>query len=524
MKTTTIDWQAWLAKYLDDDQQTPLSIDSQIVVGQAVLDESPDFVARWLDFVAQESGQFTSHDALITEHELNQFTRPSAGLFAAKPNAYRELKSRQMILDVATNPTGYTALVDYVTGGTLRQFLSSPVPLFLDERKRAKHSFVAGSSGSGKSEYLKGIIYEYITRRPNDCIVIIDPHGELAYQVAKWPEVALLGRLALIDPSLIAGYTPAFNPLEIDSDPLTLEVILNQLFQSITTVLGADNQFSDTMSALLKPIVKYLLLREEPSSLDHLMQFVLGNETMRDEALQVLPNVNDRAYLEANFGSAGNRVESIGVTKHSIQTRLQQLLGEDVFRAFTCSASSFDLEDLIRQSKVIIFSLKETSGSNRFSPMNAIGRFIFAQLLSIVMKKDHPRFRGNPLPPIHAFVDEAHNYTIPAVKTVLAEARKYQLYLTLATQTIKNFTDQDIRGGVLKNCFVKFAGFQPNGVTDNASLVGVSPNDVTSLRKGEFYVSPGDLPRFKVRGRADLLGESHSVSAGQWQEVLEEQK
>lgn len=426
-----------------------------------------------------------------------------------------------LLRSLSASPLGYRQFVDLVSGGSLLPFLQRPVPIHVDERKRAKHTFVAGSSGSGKSEFLKALVFEYVTKRPNDAIVIIDPHGSFAKQVARFPEVARSGRLVYLDPGQFP-HTPVFNPLDCDADTASIDVHLSQLLQALTAVLSEGSEFSAAMTTLLKPCLKTLLYLPG-STLDDLMRFINGDEDLLQYADDVLTNPNDRAYLRATFGRGGHRGENLGQTKYSIQTRLQQLLGDDTFRHFLCGETSFDLEGLLAQSKIIIFSLKETSGDPTFSPINAIGRFLFAKLLGIALKKDHPSISSPVLPPIHCFTDESHNYCIPSIWTILAEARKYGLHLTLATQSLSNFDDRRIKDGVKKNTFLKVVGFQPNGVTDNSTLVGVSPGDISGLRAGQFYVAPGDLPRFRISVRSDLIDNTHAIPDLEWNEILAEQ-
>jgi len=520
-----VDWQRWLDRFLDEGWNFPGSerLQAQPVIGMSVLNDSPAFVVAWLDFMAQQSEAFPSYSTLTSQLKRG-VSKPPAGLFAVNAPAYKSQMIRyELLRSLSASPEGYIQFVDAICQGTLLPFLQQPVPVYLDERKRAKHTFVAGSAGSGKSELLKALILEYVIKRPQYALVLIDPHGTFTEQVARFPEVARSGRLVYLDPALFPSHTPVFNPLEIDVDAATLDVHLPQLLQALTAVLGEGAEFSAAMTTVLKPCLKALLLRPG-STLDDLMRFVRGDPQLLDHARAVLSNPNDLAFLDATFGKRGHKGENLGQTKYSIQTRLQQLLGDDTFRSFLCGQTSFRFEALLAQAKIIIVSLKETSGDPTFSPVNAIGRFLFARLLGIVLKKDHPAIDAPELPPIHCFVDESHNYCVPSIWTILTEARKYGLHLTLASQSLANFEDRRIRDGVKKNTFLKIAGFQPNGVTDNSTLVGASPDEITSLRAGTFYLAPGDLPRVKVSIRSDLLGTAHSISEDEWEAIKSEQR
>jgi DNA helicase HerA-like ATPase len=44
--------------------------------------------------------------------------------------------------------------------------------------------FISGGTGSGKSETLKHLIRSYVLDDPDNAIIIFDPHGKLATEVA----------------------------------------------------------------------------------------------------------------------------------------------------------------------------------------------------------------------------------------------------------------------------------------------------------------------------------------------------
>lgn len=54
-------------------------------------------------------------------------------------------------------------------------------------RDRAKHTYITGSSGSGKSELIKFITFSELKKEHRKGhIVLIDPNGDLAEQIQKW--------------------------------------------------------------------------------------------------------------------------------------------------------------------------------------------------------------------------------------------------------------------------------------------------------------------------------------------------
>lgn len=534
MKTSsteiTIPWRHFLNCYLHPRGEFPEDLESHIIVGHAVLTDSPEFLTQFLAFVSEKTQGFKTYEELLeVKDSLDLINITTAMLSNPSTRAKaRRINSDQVLLKRITRSTqSYINYINQFTGETLSRFISTPQPIWAHRDKTAKHSLITGGSGSGKSEQAKNIIDQTIARNPDSAILIIDPHSELSLQIAQWKSVANSGRLVYIDPHIFPDAVPTLNPLGIKPDPQSVEPVLNTIMTALSAVMGENAKFTQAMGVMLKTIIKYLLIRPEPSTFDDLNQFILGgpeSQKMRDDAIDLLTNPNDAQYIKSAFGEKGNKQENIGQTKMSIQTRLMELLGQDLFRFFLCADTSFPLEDLIARKKIIVVSLKERSGSTAHSPENAIGKFIFSTALSIAIKHHHtPGF-----PRLEAFVDESQLYAVETVKTVLTEARKYGYSWNCITQSIKNFDKTpEIKKAIQTNTFMKYAGFMPNSsASDNASLVGVTSEEISALRPGEFFLRAGDLPTVKIVAPAHLLGSApeYSVTDSKWDQVLQQQR
>ena len=74
----------------------------------------------------------------------------------------------------------------------------------------------------GKSELLKALVYHHVAapfdNDPAAAVVVLDPGGDLALQMARWPELSgpnrSRDRLLYIEPDLRDGLTVGLNPLD----------------------------------------------------------------------------------------------------------------------------------------------------------------------------------------------------------------------------------------------------------------------------------------------------------------------
>ena len=126
---------------------------------------------------------------------------------------------------------------------------------------------------------------------------------------------------------------------------------------------------------------------------------------------------------------------------------------------------------------------------------------------------------------IHAFVDECQNYLTPSVKTIMVEARKFGLHLTLAQQTYGQDMDPGLQEAIIGNTAIKITG-QGDSYTlkKMADRMRVNEDELHGLGLGEFFVKIiGSRPAFKLYTTTDLLDYRHSIGAGEWERVKQDQ-
>jgi len=85
------------------------------------------------------------------------------------------------------------------------------------------------------------LIYrEIIKRKPKQAIIVIDPHGDLAEEIAQlkiFTKPQFAKRLVYIDPALKSGYSPSINPFELENHSEENIALMTQELKSIIKVL-----------------------------------------------------------------------------------------------------------------------------------------------------------------------------------------------------------------------------------------------------------------------------------------------
>lgn len=391
----------------------------------------------------------------------------------------------------------------------------------ISEHARERHTYITGGTGSGKTEAIKVIVHHYVARHKT-AVVVIEPHGDLAQQIAQWQDFREdPDRLVYIDPAIdTAQYTPIFNPLDIpDSErtPLSVNSTAIEIVEVFREILsGVD--FSKQMETLLRACIATLLLRKGSTFRD-LLRF-LDDEKNADLLAFAKENlVGDldlfRSFLMTEFGK-----DSMNPTKQSIKMRLFSFL-PGFFERVTVGNSSFDFEGALKARKVVIFNLSKTNLGEVESAI--LGRFVLARLKSFAFEQGRiPDERKRV--PVHVFIDECQNYITPSVGVILREARKYRVHLTLAQQVLGDGMDTQTIRVILSNTAVKMTGKNARHTLDTiAKETGASLEELEALRVGEFHIKSGDRRSVKIRMPAHLIRHKGAMKPEEWDMIREAQ-
>ena len=108
--------------------------------------------------------------------------------------------------------------------------------------------------------------------------------------------------------------------------------------------------------------------------------------------------------------------------------------------------SAFNFREIMDTKKILLVNLSK----GRIGELNAnllglviVGKFLIAAL-------SRADSFGKELPPFYLHIDEFQNFATPSIATILSEARKYKLSLTVAHQFIAQLTDE-IKDAVFGN-------------------------------------------------------------------------
>lgn len=331
----------------------------------------------------------------------------------------------------------------------------TPQPCQLNERIRRGHTLVAGGSGSGKSELLKALAHHYV-KAPGAAVVVIDPHGKLVRDIARWSEfqAGAAGRLVFIGYDAARGRCPILNPFDVKGLPAYAH---DRYAADLALALGSATEqgLSQPMATLLLACIRVLMRHRpdgDPATLRDLHRF-LSPDPEQDAADLLAAARRHPDQPVVDYFARDFLATNLRTSKDAVRARLSTLLmASNAFYHMTAGRTTVDLVSAADAGAVVLFDL-ESMGS---TAGDLFGRLIIALLVAHAMRR--PDDAENTRTPIHLFVDEAERFFTSYFLRSLEQTRKKALYLTFAQQVAgKGYNGQELES-LMINTAIKLQG------------------------------------------------------------------
>jgi hypothetical protein len=305
----------------------------------------------------------------------------------------------------------------------------------IDDRRR--HIYIVGKSGTGKSTLISNMVVSDILAGRGVCLV--DPHGEIAEEVLQFVPEDRINDVIYFNPSDIK-FPIAFNPLEKVSFEMRHLVAsgLMSVFKKI---------WPDVWSARMEYILNNALLAllEYPNSTLLGIMKMLSDKQFRKSIVENLQDPVVRSFWVDEFAKYTQRLETEAVA--AIQNKVGQFVTNPLIRNIVGQVhSSFDMRRVMDEQKIIIVNLSKGKIGEDNSAL--LGAMIITKLqLAAMSRVDMPMEDRKDF---YLYVDEFQNFATESFATILSEARKYRLSLTLAHQYIDQL-DEKVRFAIFGN-------------------------------------------------------------------------
>ncbi len=383
--------------------------------------------------------------------------------------------------DNASSSNGHSSSIIYTSNLNLKDIiLSNPNLLVIgydDYRDRfyavkskdRVHALILGETGSGKSETLKLFMYHNILRKEG--FMLIDPHGMLARDVLQllkreYTEDEFNDRVVYINPE-VTNYR--INPLQIE-DYNKRHVVLMSFISALKQLY--EYAWGDRLETILRNAIHLLMASDPPVTLSKVAK-VLADQRYRD---MLVKGSADKSIEYFWFSVYPNYAREAFT---AVYNKLDKLLTiQPVKRTFDVEESNIDLKEAIKEGKVVIVDL-----STGFS--DDIIRFlasIFVHMLYVYAKSGVVLSNR-----YYLYIDEAQLISTFAIREVLNALRKFNVNVTLATQTVNVF-EQDVQRELPALCrLVIMFRVDMNTAKQYSYLFNVNDYNIYTLPLHYFY-------------------------------------
>lgn len=317
--------------------------------------------------------------------------------------------------------------------------------IYITPEDRLRHFYVIGQTGTGKSTMLRNMIIQDI--KNGDGVCFIDPHGSDVQDILAHIPKERYEDVIYFDPSH-TDRPMALNMLEYNRDyPEQKTFVVNELFSIFQKLYGG---VPESMGPMFEQYFRNatMLVIEDPDSGCTLLDVsrVMAVKSFRDMKISRCKNPvvvqfwKDIAEKAGGEGSLQNMVPYI-------TSKFDVFLANDIMRPIIAQEkSSFNFREIMDSKKILLVNLAK----GRLGDINSslIGLILVGKILMAALSRVDSF--GKDMPPFYLYIDEFQNITTPSISTILSEARKYKLSLTIAHQFTAQL-DEKIRDAVFGN-------------------------------------------------------------------------
>ncbi|MDX9893032.1 MAG: type IV secretion system DNA-binding domain-containing protein [Patescibacteria group bacterium] len=344
-----------------------------------------------------------------------------------------------------------------------------------DDRRR--HTYIIGKTGMGKSTMMENMIIQDIVN--GEGVALVDPHGDFAEKILDFIPSYRVNDIVYLNPADIQ-YPVAFNVMESVSQEHK-HLIASGLV-GVFKKLWADS-WGPRLEYLLRNAI--LALLDYPGSTLLGVMRILVDKNYRKKVIEKIQDPVVKSFWVEEFSKYPQQFQVEAIAP--IQNKVGQFLSTALIRNVVGQVkSSFDLREVMDNQKILILNLSKGRIGEDSSAL--LGAMMITKIqLAAMSRIDTPEENRKDF---YLYVDEFQNFATESFATILSEARKYRLNLTIGHQYIEQL-DETVSAAVFGNvgtivCFRV-------GATDAEALETefapyFTPEDLVNLAKYDIYL------------------------------------
>lgn len=375
--------------------------------------------------------------------------------------------------------TGNDAIDENISAFGLTNFRGMNHQFGMLRQDRSRHVYIIGQTGAGKSGTLELFALSDIYHGQG--YAIIDPHGDFAVDNMRFIPESRMNDVVYFNPADTA-YPLGFNPLEV-TDP-------NHKTNISSEVIGVlKRMFGESWGPRLEYILRYtiLALLDRPTTTMLDITRMLTDKKFRKETLSYCKDTVVLQFWNVEFASWTEKFQAEAIAP--VLNKVGAFTANPVIRNIIGQPkSTFNIREIMDEGKILIVNLSK--GLIGEDNAGILGAFLVTKIqLAAMSRSDIPDIKDRR--PFYLYVDEFQNFATDSFATILSEARKYGLNLTVANQYISQMSET-VRDAVFGNVGTMIS-FRVSA--DDAPILSkqfepqFEPNDLLQMHNRNFIIN-----------------------------------
>lgn len=344
---------------------------------------------------------------------------------------------------------------------------------------RSRHVYIIGQTGAGKSGLLELFALSDVFHGQG--YAIIDPHGDFAINNMRFIPGSRMQDVVYFNPA-DTQYPLGFNPLEV-TNPEQKTNISSEVIGVLKRMFGES--WGPRLEYILRYTILALLDRPETTMLD--ITRMLTDKKFRKDTLSYSTDTVVLQFWNVEFASWTDKFQAEAIAP--VLNKVGAFTANPVIRNIIGQPkSTFNIRQMMDEGKILIVNLSK--GLIGEDNAGILGSFLVTKIqLAAMSRSDIPDIKDRR--PFYLYVDEFQNFATDSFATILSEARKYGLNLTVANQYISQMNDT-VRDAVFGNVGTMIS-FRVSA--DDSPILAkqyepqFEPNDLLQMHNRNFIIN-----------------------------------
>lgn len=399
------------------------------------------------------------------------------------PNAHLDTPSILWLRAKRLPPPDDLPEAGIVLGKNVYRGIEKMIRIKDDDRR--KHIYSIGKTGTGKTTWMQNMALQDILAGKGVCV--IDPHGDMIdWILERIPKERVDDVIHFYPPDsdrpLGLNMLDAKTPAQKDMVVAEMIAIFYKLFDPTGTsqIIGPmfEHYMRNAMLALLADDEAGATLVEIPR--------MFTDKEFRESKLKKITDPAVRQFWIQEFAQSQRGQQSADMLSYVI-SKIGRFISNEMMRNIIGQKqSAFDLREVMDKKKILLVNLAK--GLTGEINSNLLGFVLVSKIqMAALSRADVPESeRGD----FYLYIDEFQNVTTDSIATILSEARKYRLNLTVAHQFVGQL-EEKIRDAVLGNIgtMVSFRiGAPDTEIIGKEFAPQVSDNDLVNIENRNAYI------------------------------------